>query len=572
MSSSPGQSKECLPPKKRESRQSSVEQCPTDTFKRPAPYGERTGGRRGEQHRESGEEVVSNSRYSKDLTPPLTPPLSSSAPPTPLPAPVPMFTLPWSMPYPGLTASPFLSDLRRDPRNPATWRGQGGRGADFGDSSWSSPLEIRHTSVPAPYRTHYPTDVFTCLPVGQRDYSSPVIAHPSLFSRPLQYPRDPTFHNRAGLSAKRPNGFDRTDGWYPHSARSSDSRGYGHQGHEKQETPCGNGKRGCLGYQSSLMRALSEEALDTPSASQGKDPRALPKTPPPSASGTRAVAYNLPGPPGQARMYYALTHTSAISQQRPLLDPHFSPPGLASLRDSEFSRLVESKDPEALKPLQQGPNEDLSPNDSQRFSSPSPGGYRQKAATPTRLNPPDPSPPPPGSPIVQPHFRRGSLIDLGGGRLKRVEDLQTEDFLLCPNPGPDVHLSTCTILLISPSPDSAFTHLQVLLPDHSTQELPEVLAEYPFFVRNRGWSSCCPQRTAQVYGLRCHQLRVGGKGFGPQYIHAKADEEKVPARSPPTPPKELPRTRKRRWSAPELRGEDTTPQELPHSSKHRRQQ
>ncbi|XP_036388163.1 ataxin-1-like [Megalops cyprinoides] len=349
------------------------------------------------------------------------------------------------------------------------------------------------------------------------------------------------------------------------------------------------------------MRALSEDALDTPSASQGKDPRALPKTPAPSASGTRAIAYNLPGPPGQARMYYALTHTSAISQQRPLLDPQFSTPDLASLRDSEFSRLVESKDPEALKSLQQGPNEDLPSNDSQRFTSPSPGGYRQKAATPTRLNHPDPSPPPPGIPMVLPHFRRGSLIDLGGGRLKRVEELQTEDFLLCPNPGPDVHLSTCTILLISPSPDSAFTHLQVLLPDHSTQELLEVLAEYPFFVRNRGWSSCCPQRTAQVYGLHCHQLRVGdvclaliptparssssspplaprtpvvqgGKGFGPQYIHTKVEEEKPPPRSPPTPPKELPRTRKRRWSAPELQGEDTTPQELPHSSKHRRQQ
>ena len=33
--------------------------------------------------------------------------------------------------------------------------------------------------------------------------------------------------------------------------------------------------------------------------------------------------------------------------------------------------------------------------------------------------------------------------------------------------------------------------------------------EYPFFVRGRGWSSCCPERTARLCGLSCGQLSVG---------------------------------------------------------------
>lgn len=46
----------------------------------------------------------------------------------------------------------------------------------------------------------------------------------------------------------------------------------------------------------------------------------------------------------------------------------------------------------------------------------------------------------------------------------------------------------------------ACAHLQVCV---------EVLVEYPFFVFGQGWSSCCPDRTTQLFELSCAKLCVG---------------------------------------------------------------
>jgi len=37
----------------------------------------------------------------------------------------------------------------------------------------------------------------------------------------------------------------------------------------------------------------------------------------------------------------------------------------------------------------------------------------------------------------------------------------------------------------------------------------EVLLEYPFFVFGQGWSSCCPDRTTELFELSCAKLCVG---------------------------------------------------------------
>ncbi|AWP10231.1 hypothetical protein SMAX5B_019242 [Scophthalmus maximus] len=121
-------------------------------------------------------------------------------------------------------------------------------------------------------------------------------------------------------------------------------------------------------------------------------------------------------------------------------------------------------------------------------------------------SPPAPHPSPPA---LLPHFTKGSLIELASGRLKRVEELRTDDFLRSADSSSEFHLSSCTVLLISPSSAQGFSHLQVHLTDRNTQEILKVLAEYPFFVQDRGWSSCCPQRTTQLYGLPCRQLTEG---------------------------------------------------------------
>ncbi|KAG7229628.1 hypothetical protein INR49_012672 [Caranx melampygus] len=113
-------------------------------------------------------------------------------------------------------------------------------------------------------------------------------------------------------------------------------------------------------------------------------------------------------------------------------------------------------------------------------------------------------------PWLLPHFVAGSLIELRDGRLRRVEHLQTEDFLLGSLACPDLRLSCCTVQSITPSaPSSSISRLLILLHDQQSQELVDVYMEYPFFVRGRGWSSCSPQRTARLCGLQCRQLCVG---------------------------------------------------------------
>ncbi|XP_039858998.1 uncharacterized protein LOC120715839 [Simochromis diagramma] len=113
-------------------------------------------------------------------------------------------------------------------------------------------------------------------------------------------------------------------------------------------------------------------------------------------------------------------------------------------------------------------------------------------------------------PWLLPHFVAGSLIELRDGRLRRVEHLQTEDFLLGSLACPDLRLSCCTVQSISPSTSSSsISRLLIMLHDQQSQELVDVYVEYPFFVRGRGWSSCSPQRTAHLCGLQCHQLSVG---------------------------------------------------------------
>ncbi|CAF96551.1 unnamed protein product [Tetraodon nigroviridis] len=112
-------------------------------------------------------------------------------------------------------------------------------------------------------------------------------------------------------------------------------------------------------------------------------------------------------------------------------------------------------------------------------------------------------------PWLLPHFLAGSLIELRDGRLRRVEHLQTEDFLLGALACPDLRLSCCTVQSITPSASSSISRLLILLHDQQSQELVDVYVEYPFFVQHHGWSSCSPQRTARLCGLQCRQLSVG---------------------------------------------------------------
>ncbi|GAA6092546.1 uncharacterized protein LOC113661926 [Tachysurus ichikawai] len=107
-------------------------------------------------------------------------------------------------------------------------------------------------------------------------------------------------------------------------------------------------------------------------------------------------------------------------------------------------------------------------------------------------------------------FFEGSLIELDGGRLKRVEDLQLEDFKCCTASCPELSLTRFAVKKITSSDKPGLICLEVEVDDnlHSKISL-EVCEEYPFFVCSRGWSSCHPDRTANLCCLRCQQLHLG---------------------------------------------------------------
>ncbi|XP_028969509.2 ataxin-1 [Esox lucius] len=190
-------------------------------------------------------------------------------------------------------------------------------------------------------------------------------------------------------------------------------------------------------------------------------------------------------------------------------------------------------------------------------------------------------------PWLLPHFAAGSLVELRDGQLRKVEDLRAEDFLIGAEACPELRLSSCTVQSISPSTTPSLSRLHMLLQEERSQECLDVYVEYPFFVQGRGWSSCCPQRTARLCGLRCHQLSVGdvclalipmspstplpsqpegkctpagGEDGRPKPLLTSSPQTALPpVPDRPTEGQRMGHTsaRKRRWSAPELRGPGT---------------
>lgn len=111
------------------------------------------------------------------------------------------------------------------------------------------------------------------------------------------------------------------------------------------------------------------------------------------------------------------------------------------------------------------------------------------------------------------YFMKGSIIQLGSGLLKKVEDLNTDDFINSASLSRDLRIDSSRVVRIGDLPNSSEPGSVALLSFsvgqnqvHVTVEAP---TEHPFFVFNQGWSSCSPERSMQRYRLRCHQLAVG---------------------------------------------------------------
>lgn len=112
-------------------------------------------------------------------------------------------------------------------------------------------------------------------------------------------------------------------------------------------------------------------------------------------------------------------------------------------------------------------------------------------------------------PTLPPYFMKGSIIQLANGELKKVEDLKTEDFIQSAEISSDLKIDSSTVERVEDSHSPGVAVIQFAVGEHRAQVSVEVLVEYPFFVFGQGWSSCCPERTNQLFDLPCSKLSVG---------------------------------------------------------------
>uniref|UniRef100_A0A3Q3XFP0 AXH domain-containing protein n=1 Tax=Mola mola TaxID=94237 RepID=A0A3Q3XFP0_MOLML len=108
------------------------------------------------------------------------------------------------------------------------------------------------------------------------------------------------------------------------------------------------------------------------------------------------------------------------------------------------------------------------------------------------------------------HFMKGAIIQLATGEFKRVEDLQTQDFVRSAEVSGGLKIDSSMVVDIHASQQRlGLMSLHFTVGEQQSKVTIDVPPEHPFFVFGQGWSSCSPERTAQLYGLACHHLQVG---------------------------------------------------------------
>ncbi|XP_022652272.1 ataxin-1-like isoform X2 [Varroa destructor] len=121
-----------------------------------------------------------------------------------------------------------------------------------------------------------------------------------------------------------------------------------------------------------------------------------------------------------------------------------------------------------------------------------------KGESPTQL-------PPPGLA----HFKRGSIIRLADGKLRTVEQVSTEDLVQSAEATPGVQLDSSRVLRLEPAHQSHAILITFAVASSKQEVSVESPVDRPFFVFNRGWSSCDPPKTLHKLGLQCHKLQPG---------------------------------------------------------------
>ena len=111
--------------------------------------------------------------------------------------------------------------------------------------------------------------------------------------------------------------------------------------------------------------------------------------------------------------------------------------------------------------------------------------------------------------ISSPYFRAGSLIQLASGHMKKVEDLNTDDFVTSAASCPDISIDQARVARLEQSPESGLFTIVFSVTRGQEMVSVQVGGDHPFFVTEQGWSSCAPAATLASYALEAAQLCVG---------------------------------------------------------------
>uniref|UniRef100_H3A2M3 Ataxin 1 like n=1 Tax=Latimeria chalumnae TaxID=7897 RepID=H3A2M3_LATCH len=140
------------------------------------------------------------------------------------------------------------------------------------------------------------------------------------------------------------------------------------------------------------------------------------------------------------------------------------------------------------------------------------------------------------------HFMKGAIIQLASGELKRVEDLQTQDFVQSAEISGGLKIDSSTVVDIQESQRLGFINLHFLVGEQQSRVNIDVPPEHPFFVYGQGWSSCNPERTAQLFGLASHRLQVGDVCISLR-LHATGGNAASQVMGPPASPATMHKSR-----------------------------
>lgn len=135
------------------------------------------------------------------------------------------------------------------------------------------------------------------------------------------------------------------------------------------------------------------------------------------------------------------------------------------------------------------------------------------------------------------HFTKGAIIQLATGELKRVEDLQTQDFVKSAEVSTGLKIDSSMVVDIRASSQRpGLVALRFAVGERQSKVSIDVPPEHPFFVFGQGWSSCSPDHTAQLYGLTCHHLQVGDVCVSITLQQPSTPQQKPPLLSQQTTP------------------------------------